>query len=190
MDFNFDAVYLEKLAAGDAAVSQHFAQYFGELLVIVLRARQLRPDTIHDIRQETLLRVLKAVQAKEIRDPQCFRGFVHAVCKNVTREFSRADWRTAARTEDSPEPVDERADSEQELVTKEMQTLVRGVIAGMPPKERELLTAVLAEKSSAEICRQFGVDANYLRVKMHRAREKFRQALERARKNSGKDPHK
>lgn len=57
--------------------------------------------------------------------------------------------------------------------------MVRSVIAEMPVQERRLLSAVLAEKSSAEICREFGVDANYLRVKMHRAREKFRQVLER-----------
>jgi RNA polymerase sigma factor (sigma-70 family) len=180
VDLNsFDAAYLEGLSAGDPAVEQHFAQYFGELLLIVLRARQFRRDTINDIRQETLLRVLKAARAKEIRDPRCLRGYVHSVCKNVIREFGRADWRTNARTEDLAEPVDERADSERELVTREKQTLVRTVIAGMSAQDRKLLSAVLEEKSSAEICREFGVDANYLRVKMFRAREKFRQAVER-----------
>jgi RNA polymerase sigma-70 factor, ECF subfamily len=180
VDLNsFDAEYLERLSAGDPAVEQHFAQYFGELLLIVLRARQFRRETIHDIRQETLFRVLKAVRAKEVRDPRCLRGYVHSVCKNVIREFGRADWRTSIRAEDCPEPADERADSERELVTKQMQELVREVIAEMPLKDRKLLSAVLAEKSSAEICREFGVDANYLRVKMHRAREKFRQLVER-----------
>jgi len=176
---SFDAAYLEALSAGDPAVEQHFAQYFGELLLIVLRARQFRRDAIQDIRQETLLRVLKAIRAKEIRDPRCLRGYVHSVCKNVIREFGRADWRTSVRAEDCPEPADERVDSEREFVTRQMQTLVREVIAEMPAKDRNLLQAVLEEKSSAEICREFGVDANYLRVKMHRAREKFRQAVER-----------
>lgn len=179
MDNSFDAAYLEKLAAGDPEVEQHFAQYFGELLLIVLRARQFRRDTINDIRQETLLRVLKAVRANEIRDPRCFRGYVHSVCKNVIREFGRSDWRTSVGADDCPEPADERVDSERELVTRERQSMVRSVIAEMPVQERRLLSAVLAEKSSAEICREFGVDANYLRVKMHRAREKFRQVLER-----------
>ncbi len=189
MDFNsFDEAYLDGLSAGDPAVERHFAQYFGELLLIVLRARQLRSDAINDIRQETLLRVLKAVRAHEIRDARCLRSYVHAVCKNVIREFGRSDWRTNVRAEDCPEPADDRADSERELVTQEMQALVRDVIAEMPMKDRELLQAVLEEKSSAEICRQFGVDANYLRVKMHRAREKFRQAIERRMRNhTGRD---
>jgi RNA polymerase sigma-70 factor, ECF subfamily len=178
---SFDAAYLDKLAAGDPQVEQHFAQYFGELLLIVLRARQFRRDTINDIRQETLLRVLKAVRAKEIRDPRCFRAYVHSVCKNVIRETGRSDWRTSVGTDDCPEPADDRADSEAELVTRERQALVRSVIAEMPAHERNLLSAVLAEKSTAEICREFGVDSNYLRVKMHRAREKFRQVLERRR---------
>jgi RNA polymerase sigma-70 factor (ECF subfamily) len=180
VDLNtFDAAYLEALAGGDPAVEQHFAQYFGELLLIVLRARQLHREAINDIRQETLFRVLKAVRANEIRDPRCFRGYVHSVCKNVIRENSRADWRTSVRTEDCPEPADEKADSEGELVTRERQALVREVIAGMSEKDRKLLTALLAEKSSPEICREFGIDANYLRVKMHRAREKFRQLLQK-----------
>jgi RNA polymerase sigma factor (sigma-70 family) len=186
VDLNsFDAAYLDGLSAGDPAVEQHFAQYFGELLLIVLRSRQFRRDTINDIRQETLLRVLKAVRAKEIRDPRCLRGYVHSVCKNVIREFGRSDWRTNVRAEDCPEPVDDRVDSEGELVTKEMQTLVRGVIAEMPIHDRKLLTAVLEEKSSEEICREFGVDPNYLRVKMYRAREKFRQAVERKMRTGG-----
>jgi RNA polymerase sigma-70 factor (ECF subfamily) len=178
VDLNsFDAAYLDGLAAGDPAVEEHFVRYFGELLLIVLRSRRFHRDTINDMRQETLLRVLKAVRANEIRDPRCLRGYVHAVLKNVIREFSRADWRTSARTDDLPEPADERADSERELVTRQLQEQVRKVIAGMPAKDRELLSAVLEEKSSAEICRQFGVNANYLRVRMHRAREKFRQAV-------------
>jgi len=110
------------------------------------------------------------------------------VCKNVIREFGRSDWRTHVSSEDCPEPIDDRADSERELVTQELQALVREVIAAMPMKDRELLQAVLEEKTSAEICREFGVDANYLRVKMYRAREKFRQAIERRMKgNRGPD---
>jgi RNA polymerase sigma-70 factor, ECF subfamily len=175
----FDAAYLQRLSAGDPAVEEHFAQYFGELLLIVLRARQFRRDTINDLRQETFARVLKAVRANEIRDPRCFRAYVHSVCKNVIRESGRSDWRTSVRTDDCPEPADERADSERQLVTLERQILVRSVIAQMPEQDRKLLEAVLEEKSSAEICREFGVDPNYLRVKMHRAREKFRQVLER-----------
>jgi RNA polymerase sigma-70 factor, ECF subfamily len=185
VDLNtFDAAYLDGLSAGDPAVEQHFAQYFGELLLIVLRARQYRSDVINDIRQETMLRVLKAVRSREIRDPRCLRSYVHSVCKNVIREFGRFDRRTSLSSEDCPEPVDDRADSERELVTQERQMLVREVIADMPMKDRELLQAVLEEKTSAEICREFGVDANYLRVKMHRAREKFRQAIERRMKGN------
>ena len=188
MDFNgFDAGYLEGLAAGDPAVERHFSEYFGELLLIVLRARQYRRDVINDIRQETLMRVLKAVRGGEIRDPRCFRGYVHSVCKNVIREFGRSEWRTSVRADDCPEPADDRVDSEREMVTREMQALVREVIAGMPAKDRQLLSAVLEERAPAEICREFGIDANYLRVRMYRAREKFRLALSKRMRNQPPD---
>ena len=76
--------------------------------------------------------------------------------------------------------ADEHADSEQAVATHEERNLVRSVLAGMPARNRQLLTAVfLEERSSEEICREFGVDQNYLRVLLFRARAQFREALEK-----------
>jgi RNA polymerase sigma factor (sigma-70 family) len=79
-----------------------------------------------------------------------------------------------------PDVADESSNSEQDLVSKEEQAQVRLVLGRISAKNRQLLSAIfLEERSSAEVCRQFGVDQNYLRVLMFRARAQFRKAMGR-----------
>ncbi len=50
----------------------------------------------------------------------------------------------------------------------------------MPTRDRELLRAIfLQEKEKDEVCAQFGVDREYLRVLLHRAKDKFRVLYEK-----------
>ena len=76
--FSFDAAYLERLAAGDPATERHFSEYFSELILIKLRARQYTRNVIEDIRQETFLRVLQALRRKGIREPERIGAFVNS----------------------------------------------------------------------------------------------------------------
>jgi RNA polymerase sigma-70 factor, ECF subfamily len=48
-------------------------------------------------------------------------------------------------------------------------------------KDRRLLRAIFfEEKDKAEICHEFGVDRDYLRVLLHRAKQSFRTLYEQA----------
>jgi RNA polymerase sigma-70 factor, ECF subfamily len=45
----------------------------------------------------------------------------------------------------------------------------------MGQRDRELLRAIFLEEGDKdEVCRRFGVDRDYLRVRLHRAKERFR----------------
>jgi len=181
--FGFDASYLERLAGGDPATEQHFHDYFSELILIKLRARQLSRQAIDDIRQETFLRVFQAVRRQGIREPERIGAFVNSVCNHVTMEYGRSHNRLT-NTGEMPDVADERADSEHEIASLEERAIVRSVLAELPSKNRQLLTAVfLDERSNEDICRQFRVDQNYLRVLLFRARAQFRQALEKRRRS-------
>jgi RNA polymerase sigma-70 factor (ECF subfamily) len=49
------------------------------------------------------------------------------------------------------------------------------VLDDLTEKDRRLLREVfLEEKDKDEVCRSFGVDRNYLRVLVHRAKQNFR----------------
>jgi RNA polymerase sigma-70 factor (ECF subfamily) len=57
---------------------------------------------------------------------------------------------------------------------------VRQILNEMPQKDRNLLRAVfLEEKEKDTVCREFGVDRNYLRVLLHRAKDKFKVLYEK-----------
>ena len=60
----FDDDYLRRLRDGDSQVEQHFASYFGELILLKLRRRVRTRQLMEDIRQETLCRVLRAARDK------------------------------------------------------------------------------------------------------------------------------
>jgi RNA polymerase sigma-70 factor (ECF subfamily) len=178
--FSFDASYLERLAAGDPDIERHFSEYFSELILIKLRARQYAKNVIEDVRQETFLRVLQAVRRKGIRELERIGAYINSVCNNVVLEFGRSGAKLTFTDEGAPEVPDNRADSEQELVTREESAQVRSVLSQMSPRNRQLLSAVfLEERPNEEVCKQFNVDQNYLRVLLFRARAQFRQTLEK-----------
>jgi RNA polymerase sigma-70 factor (ECF subfamily) len=177
---SFDSGYLQRLAAGDAAVEEHFHRYFGELILIKLRARQYARHTIDDIRQETFLRVFQALRKEGgIRQPERIGAFVNSVCNNVVMEFSRAGSRITL-TDDAPEKPDLSSSSEQQLIERERREYVRKLLSEMSTRNQRLLTAVfLDERHPDEVCKEFGVDRNYLRVLLYRARTRLKEAFDK-----------
>jgi RNA polymerase sigma-70 factor (ECF subfamily) len=180
VDFiSFDAGYVKRLAAGDASAEEHFNQYFGELIFIKLRARQYSRQTIDDIRQETFLRVFQALRRDGIRQPERIGAFVNSICNNVVMEFGRAGSRITFMDE-APETVDVRADSEHALIDRERRAQVRTLLAKMSSKNQRLLTAVfIEERPPDEVCEELGIDRNYLRVLLFRARAQLKEAVKK-----------
>jgi RNA polymerase sigma-70 factor (ECF subfamily) len=174
--FPFDDAYLERLRNRDFRTEQHFVAYFTELILIKLRSRMCSPQTIEDVRQETFVRVLKALNAEGgIRDGDKLGPFVNSVCNNVLREFQRSSARSVSSGELEDEPPDQTIDLHGMLVSKETRSQVQEVLSQLPEKDRFLLKALfIEEKTKDEICRDFGVNREYLRVLLHRAKQSFR----------------
>jgi len=78
------------------------------------------------------------------------------------------------------DPPDETAGNEERLVTDERKRQVRRLLEEMPDRDRRLLHAIfIDDRDKDEVCREFKVDRNYLRVLLHRAKGKFRESMER-----------
>ena len=172
---NFDAAYVDRLIAEDPVTEEHFTDYFGVLLNLKLRNRLRNAQLIEDVRQETLLRVLRIVRTKGIEYPERLGAFVHAVCHNVLLEQLRMEGRHSHLSEDSPEPADSRVDIEAPIHNEEMRGAIDAILDALPPKDRSILRMLfLEEVPKDEICRLLGVDQDYLRVLLHRAKSRFR----------------
>lgn len=178
--FAFDKEYIERLRAGDAPTEAHFVAYFGEYFRILLRARMLSPDRVDDVTQETFRRVLVALHREDaIHQPERFGAFVNSICRNALRELQRVGKRVDPIEDAHYEVPDPAPDAHAQLVSQESRIIVRRVLAGMPEKDRDLLRELFfLEKDKDEICRQHGVDREYLRVLMHRAKGRFRAEYE------------
>jgi RNA polymerase sigma-70 factor (ECF subfamily) len=179
--FTFDKGYVDRLRTGDQQTQQHFVAYFGQILGIMLRARMLPPERVDDLRQETFSRVFAILRREGgVKQPERFGAFVNSVCKNVYHENNRENYRNQPLTESHLEMPDKIVDLERSLITEETKDRVRQILAEMSEQDRELLRAIFLEEGDRdEICRKSGVDRDYLRVRLHRAKERFKEVYEK-----------
>jgi RNA polymerase sigma-70 factor (ECF subfamily) len=175
----FDADYLESLRAGDAQTQEHFVCYFTELLHLKLRSRLRSPQAIEDVRQETFARVLMAIRKEgSLRQPDRLGPFVNTVCNNVLLEHYRQSARSDSLDEEgASEPIAPGASILDAVQSKQIDEQVRKTLEDLGDHDRSLLKAVfLDERDRDEVCREFGVDRDYLRVLLHRAKHVFKAA--------------
>jgi RNA polymerase sigma-70 factor (ECF subfamily) len=179
--FTFDGAYVERLRAGDPSTEQHFVAYFDQLLRIKLRSRALTSDKVEDLRQETYIRVIACLRKEGgVRQPERFGAFVNSICNNVLLEYYRSSARNQPMEDAHMDIPDKVLDLEGMLVTKQSAEHVRRILDGMPKRDRDLLRAIfLEEKEKDAICRELGVDREYLRVLVHRAKDKFKALYEK-----------
>lgn len=177
----FDAVYLARLKNGDLETEQHFTAYFGNVIWLKLRSRVRARHLIDEIRQETFSRVLNYLKSgKTIQYPERFGAFVLSVCTNVMLEVLRSESQQRRASGQPEEPRDERVNSYDDIVNEERKRMVREVLAELSEKDRSLLRMVFLEEGDrAAISRHFQVDTDYLRVLLHRAKERFREVVKK-----------
>jgi len=174
---SFDATYVDSLCAGDRSTQEHFVGYFTTLLQLKLRSRLQSPQAVEDVRQETFVRVFKALRKEgTLREPGRLGAFVNTVCNNVLFEHYRSSGRSQSLDEEGqPEPQAPGADALEIASSRQMKEKVREILVNLPERDRSLLKAVfLDERDRDEVCREFGVDREYLRVLLHRAKQEFK----------------
>jgi len=179
--FAFDKVYVERLRDGDRSTEDHFVAYFEQLLRIKLRSRTLTSDKVEDLRQETFIRVIAALRREGgVRQPERFGAFVNSICNNVLLEYYRSSSKNQPMEDAHLEIPDKALDLEGMMVSKQSSEHVRRILREMPQRDRDLLRAIfLEEKEKDDVCREFGVDRDYLRVLVHRAKDKFKVLYEK-----------
>jgi RNA polymerase sigma-70 factor (ECF subfamily) len=173
----FDQSYLERLRAGDYRAQEHFGEYFSALILIKLRSRLKSREAIEDVLQETFTRFFVALRDGRILQPERLGSFVNSICNNVLLEHFRAGSRLDSLDDDEkPRELPAKgSDLVGILATKETERKVREILEQLSERDRRLLREVfLEERDKDEVCRDFGVDRDYLRVLLHRAKQSFK----------------
>ena len=173
---SFDESYVERLRAGDFRTQEHFVAYFSELIQLKLRSRMHSPQAIEDIRQETFTRVLVALRSGKLRQPDRLGAFVNSMCNNVLLEHYRASSRDSSLEDEEQKDFPAvTVDVLGAIAAQQTGEKIREILEEMSEKDRRLLREVfLEERDKDEVCRDFGVDRDYLRVLLHRAKQSFK----------------
>jgi RNA polymerase sigma-70 factor (ECF subfamily) len=173
----FDESYVERLREGDFRTQEHFVAYFSELIQLKLRSRLHSPQAIEDVRQETFARVFAALRSEgKIRQPERLGAFVNSLCNNVLLEYYRASQRdTSLEDEEDQDFPAKDVDIFGAVAAKQMGEKVREILEDLPERDRRLLREIfIEERDKDDVCRDFGVDRDYLRVLLHRAKQSFK----------------
>ena len=179
--FAFNKAYVQQLRSGDPATERHFFVYFEKLLEIKLRSRGIGSDKLEDLKQDTFIRVIAAVRKEGgVRQPERFGAFVNSICNNVLLEYYRSLGKNQQMNDTHDEIPDKVLDLEGMMVSKQCAEQVREILLRLPARDRELLRALFwEEKDKDTVCRALGVDRNYMRVLLHRAKDRFKAVYER-----------
>lgn len=173
----FDAAYIDNLCAEDRRTQDHFVSYFTALLELKLRSRLNSRQAVEDVRQETFARVLRVLRKDGgLRQPERLGAFVNTVCNNVLFEHYRSSSKSQSLDEEGqPELPAVGASALDIASSKQLSGKVREILLELPQKDRRLLKAIfLDERDRDDVCREFGVDREYLRVLLHRAKQEFK----------------
>jgi len=176
--FTFDDDYLRRLREGDRWTVEHFYSYFQELLLIKLRGRLPSKEAIDDVRQEVFARFFRALESPGggPREGSKLGPYVNTTCNNILFEQYRQGKRTEPLV-DGHLNIPTSEDVEADLINSQEGARVRRILSELPKKDADILRAIfLEDQAKDEVCRKFGVDRAYLRVLLHRAKEKFRGA--------------
>ena len=101
---------------------------------------------------------------------------MNSVCNNVLLEHYRSSSKeNPIEDEESANVPDPSLDVVAILSHKEMEQRVRQVLDELSERDRRLLREIfLEERDKDAVCRDFGVDRDYLRVLLHRAKQAFK----------------
>ncbi len=184
MEFQtFDTAYVEKLRDGDQTTEQHFVRYFSELISLKLRSRLQSPQAIQDVRQETFVRVFTLLRREGgVRQGERLGALVNSVCNHVLFEHYRASNRADPLEEsEAANLLDQRPDALRDVITEETRSSVHQVLDKLSERDRRVLRGVFVEeRDKDEVCRELGIDRQYMRVLVHRAKQAFRSQYERS----------
>ncbi len=173
---SFDESYVERLRDGDFRTQEHFVAYFTELIQLKLRSRLHSAQAIEDVRQETFTRVFASLRGGKIRQPERLGAFVNSMCNNVLLEHYRSSARDSSLEDEEEKDFPAvTVDVLGAIAARQMGEKVREILEKLSEKDRRLLREVfLEERDKDEVCRDFGVDRDYLRVLLHRAKQSFK----------------
>ena len=169
---------VERIQAGDPGGSEELYRMLRTGFYSHLGC-QLGTQDVGDRMHDVYLIVHQAIICGEVREPERLMGFVATVVRRVIAQEIERRVNTRRRTVDIPQ-IDwlpsNQPDQETSLAGREEVEVVRRVLGGLKPWEREILERFyLREQSPDQIQRGMHLSETQYRVDKSRAKARFKQ---------------
>jgi len=161
---------IARLALGDAAAVTEIYERFSARVYFVALREMRSPADAEDVRNETMVRVLDAIQKDRLASPSSLPCFVVATARNVIREFRRKGSRAESIADrDFPAPATP-------VVDHTVRRAIESVIRRLKPREQQFLRLYYYEElPKAEISQRLGIPEERMRLIKSRALKSFRE---------------
>jgi RNA polymerase sigma-70 factor (ECF subfamily) len=172
-----------RIAAGDAAAEGQLVDRYRRGLLYLLRRLEAPPDLAEDLAQETFRIVLERLRQGVLSDPAGLAPFLRGTARNLLQADRRktARRRTWADTGELAEAVAPAPSALQSVLLDEEAEIVRRLIGELPTdRDRQLLLRFyVGEEDKESICADLGLDSLHFNRILFRARQRFKELLER-----------
>jgi RNA polymerase sigma-70 factor, ECF subfamily len=153
------------------------ANALGAQLSAYLRRMVNHSPDADDLLQETLIRI--AGNLSDFNHRSSLKTWAYTIATNVAYDYLRKNKKVNLKTFDENDHYSDAREDER-LVLDEMNTCVREVIDTMPPDYRAVIVLFnLQGKSAAEISEICGISIETTKIRIHRAKKRLKEALNR-----------
>ena len=157
-----------------------YRDYPGLRALILQRVRD--PDVAADILQDAAVTTLEKLRSGEIAHPENLGGYLYRVALNHLRNHRRKDRSALSSAEGLEDLADGDEDTDWEWVGRpQWHEAARQLLETMPSaRDREMLARFyLSDEDKNQICRELGLSHEHFNRVIFRARNRFREILER-----------
>ncbi|GAA3726368.1 sigma-70 family RNA polymerase sigma factor [Salinactinospora qingdaonensis] len=172
-----DAEIVDAMLAGEphglAEAYRYYADRLHDYCLRLLDDYEAAADAVHDTF------IIAGERVGRLRNPDALRPWLYAIARSQCHRVLRRRSRFAASLEEIPEMTDESQETpERGLHREEVRTLVRAAMAGLNPREREVIDLTLRhELSGTELAGVLGVPAKQANAVAATARAQLERAL-------------
>ena len=174
--FEFSDDYVARLRSNDSATWEHFDGYFRPRIRSKFRA-QFPWEMVDDLSGDTMVAVIEKIGQGEPRNPACLAAYVFQICHNKSlealrrltgdRQFTEVDWNLLPGSGKTPQ---------QDVLDKELAQKVDKACKKLASRDRDALTGVFYDgRDRDEVCKEYGVSREQLKMILFRARQKFKR---------------
>jgi len=179
----------QRIGAGDRAAETQLVERYARGLLYLLKRRTRNAELALDLRQETFRIAIEKLRAREIAEAERVGAFLRGIAVNLAIADARKTARRATTADsDAVELVADPGEGPENAVASDQaRAAVRALLDEISvARDRDILVRFYIEDEDKDsICAALGIDSAHFNRVLFRAKQRFRELLERAEKRGG-----